>query len=65
MNELQNMKEQSVEASKLVTALQSEQLGASRAVSQNKELKMQIDELQDAFIDLVSNELSEFPRDYQ
>lgn len=47
------MREQSVEASKLATALQSEQLGASRAVSQNQQLKTQLDEMHDAFIDLV------------
>ena len=53
LRELQDIREQSVEATKLATALQSEQLGASRAVSQNQQLKTQLDEMHDAFIALV------------
>ena len=53
MKELQEIKEQNVDVSKLASALQSEQLGASRAVSQNQLLKTQLDEMHDAFITLV------------
>lgn len=53
LQELQEVREQSANASKLMEALQGEQLGASRAVSQNKELKKQLEEMHDAFIQLV------------
>ncbi|XP_058795718.1 golgin subfamily A member 2 isoform X2 [Phymastichus coffea] len=57
LKELQDIKEQSAEASKLAQALQSEQLGASRAVSQNHQLKIQLDEMHDAFIALSNTKL--------
>ncbi|KAL7300872.1 hypothetical protein TKK_0006427 [Trichogramma kaykai] len=57
LQELQEFKERSVEATKLATALQSEQLGASRAVSQNQQLKSQLEEMQNAFISLSNTKL--------
>ncbi|XP_001601237.1 golgin subfamily A member 2 [Nasonia vitripennis] len=57
LKELQDIREQSVEASKLAKALQGEQLGASRAVSQNQQLKTQLDEMHDAFIALSNTKL--------
>lgn len=60
LKELEEFKEQNVEASKLAVALQSEQLGASRAVSQNQQLKTQLDEMHDAFIVLVNIKKSIF-----
>lgn len=53
LQELQELKEQNLDASKLATALESEQLGASRAVSQNQQLKRQLNEIQNAFVLLV------------
>lgn len=55
LHEIQEIREQSVEATKLASALQSEQLGASRAVSQNQQLKQQLNEMHDAFVMLVSD----------
>ena len=53
LKELQELKEQSFDVSKLASALESEQLGASRAVSQNQQLKRQLEEMHDAFVLLV------------
>lgn len=54
LQELHNVKKYAMDASALATALESEQLGASRAVHQNQQLKNQIDEMHDAFVLLVS-----------
>ncbi|XP_033227569.1 golgin subfamily A member 2 isoform X2 [Belonocnema kinseyi] len=54
LQELQELNQQNLNASKLATALESEQLGASRAVSQNQQLKRQLNEMQNAFV-LLSN----------
>lgn len=51
------MKEESVDSVKLVTALDSERLAASRAVSQNQQLKQQLEEMQNAFVTLVLTRL--------
>ncbi|XP_014298103.1 golgin subfamily A member 2 isoform X2 [Microplitis demolitor] len=53
--ELRELDHQSIETSKLLSALESEQLGASRAISQNQQLKEQLSEMQDAYV-MVSNE---------
>ncbi|XP_057327292.1 golgin subfamily A member 2-like isoform X2 [Microplitis mediator] len=53
--ELRELEHQSFEMSKLLSALESEQLGASRAISQNQQLKEQLTEIQDAYV-TVSNE---------
>lgn len=42
------------DAAKLARALESEKLGASRAVSQNQQLKQQLTEMENAFVTLVS-----------
>ncbi|XP_014206904.1 golgin subfamily A member 2 [Copidosoma floridanum] len=57
LQEFQNVREQSLEATKLAQALQSEQLGASRAVAQNQLLKNQLEEMQDAFSNLIDTKL--------
>lgn len=54
LQESQEKDSQSTNASKLAQALESEQLGASRAVLQNQQLKEQLNEMHDAFI-LLSN----------
>lgn len=48
------MKNDNADAAKLVQALESEKLGASRAVSQNHQLKQQLNEMENAFVTLVS-----------
>lgn len=57
LQELHNVKKYAMDASALATALESEQLGASRAVHQNQQLKNQIDEMHDAFVLLSNNKL--------
>lgn len=57
LEEMREMNEDSVEKSKLVSALESEQLGASRAVSQNQQLKAQLNEMHDAFVTLSNSKL--------
>lgn len=55
MQELRDTKNNNADAAKLVQALESEKLGASRAVLQNQQLKKQLAEMQNAFVTLVSN----------
>lgn len=55
LSESSETKDQEVDTSKLLSALESEQLGAARAVSQNQQLKNQLNEMHDAFVTLVSN----------
>ncbi|XP_043464249.1 putative leucine-rich repeat-containing protein DDB_G0290503 isoform X2 [Leptopilina heterotoma] len=57
LQELHNIKKYAMDASALATALESEQLGASRAIHQNQQLKHQIDEMHDAFVLLSNNKL--------
>ncbi|CAG5096941.1 Similar to Golga2: Golgin subfamily A member 2 (Mus musculus), partial [Cotesia congregata] len=57
ITELQELKIQNIEISKLASALESEQLGASRAISQNQQLKKQLSEMQDAFSTLSSTKV--------
>ncbi|XP_024946857.1 golgin subfamily A member 2 isoform X2 [Cephus cinctus] len=57
LEELQAIKSDAVEASKLVAALESEKIGASRAVSQNHQLKQQLGEMHDAFVHLSNSKL--------
>lgn len=57
LQELRELGEESVDTSKLVTALESEQLGASRAVLQNQQLKSQLSEMHDAFVTLSNSKL--------
>jgi hypothetical protein len=42
---------------KLLTAMESDKVAASRAVGQNKRLKQQLEELQDSFVKMVSLKL--------
>lgn len=56
MQELRDTKDDGVDnVTKLVQALESEKLGASRAVSQNQQLKEQLTEMENAFVTLVSS----------
>lgn len=57
IQELQNKESVNTDALKLAQALESEQLGASRAVSQNQQLKQQLNEMHDAFISLSNAKL--------
>ncbi|XP_063983451.1 golgin subfamily A member 2 [Diachasmimorpha longicaudata] len=57
LQHLRELKDQNVESLKLASALESEQLGASRAVSQNQELKSQLNEMHDAFVMLSNSKL--------
>ncbi|XP_044595616.1 golgin subfamily A member 2-like isoform X2 [Cotesia glomerata] len=57
ITELQELKNQNIEISKLASALESEQLGASRAISQNQQLKKQLSEMQDAFSTLSNTKV--------
>ncbi|KAF7997260.1 hypothetical protein HCN44_005537 [Aphidius gifuensis] len=57
LKKLQDYNEQYVDNKKLVTALESEQLGASRAVLQNQQLKLQLNEMHDAFVTLSNSKL--------
>lgn len=54
VQELRETKEDGADAAKLVQALESEKLGASRAVSQNQQLKQQLSEMENAFVTLVN-----------
>lgn len=55
VQELRDTKDDGADTVKLVQALESEKLGASRAVSQNQQLKEQLTEMENAFVSLVSN----------
>ncbi|XP_046467621.1 golgin subfamily A member 2 isoform X2 [Neodiprion pinetum] len=57
MEELQEMRASNAEASRLVSALEGERLAAARAVSQNQQLKQQLSEMQDAFVQLSNTKL--------
>lgn len=54
IQELRDMKDDGTDVAKLVQVLESEKLGASRAVSQNQQLKEQLTEMENAFVTLVS-----------
>lgn len=55
IQEMVDTKDDGTDAAKLVQAIESEKLGASRAVSQNQQLKQQLTEMENAFVTLVSN----------
>ncbi|KAG5336494.1 GOGA2 protein, partial [Acromyrmex charruanus] len=57
IQELRDMKDDGNDAAKLVQALESEKLGASRAVSQNQQLKEQLTEMENAFVTLSNAKL--------
>ncbi|XP_012279580.1 golgin subfamily A member 2 isoform X2 [Orussus abietinus] len=57
LQEVQVNAEMGLEASKLASALESEKLTTSRAVSQNQQLKQQLGEMHDAFISLSNSKL--------
>ncbi|XP_039308505.1 golgin subfamily A member 2 isoform X2 [Solenopsis invicta] len=57
IQELRNTKDDGTDAAKLVQALESEKLGASRAVSQNQQLKEQLTEMENAFVTLSNTKL--------
>lgn len=54
LNDLREASNQGVEVTKLASALESEQLGASRAIHQNRQLKEQLTDMENAFVSLVS-----------
>jgi len=60
VQELRDTKDDETDAVKLVQALESEKLGASRAVSQNQQLKEQLTEMENAFVTLVSNVATQY-----
>lgn len=57
--ELQEIRSSNAEASRLASALEGERLAAARAVSQNQQLKQQLSEMQDAFVQLVSKKINQ------
>lgn len=57
IQELEETKDDGADAVKLVQALESEKLGASRAVSQNHQLKQQLTEMENAFVTLSNAKL--------
>uniref|UniRef100_A0A023FME2 Putative muscle myosin heavy chain ixodes scapularis muscle myosin heavy chain n=1 Tax=Amblyomma cajennense TaxID=34607 RepID=A0A023FME2_AMBCJ len=54
---LERLREDHVESSRLLEAIQSEKVAASRALSQNRELKRQLEEMQDVFVKLSNDKL--------
>ncbi|KOC70191.1 Golgin subfamily A member 2 [Habropoda laboriosa] len=57
INDLREVSNQEAEVTKLATALESEQLGASRAVHQNRQLKEQLTDMENAFVSLSNAKL--------
>ncbi|CAK9807895.1 Golgin subfamily A member 2 [Anthophora plagiata] len=57
INDLREASNQGAEVTKLATALESEQLGASRAVHQNRQLKEQLTDMENAFVSLSNAKL--------
>ncbi|OAD58137.1 Golgin subfamily A member 2 [Eufriesea mexicana] len=57
LNDLQDVNNQKDEVTKLANALESEQLGASRAVHQNRQLKEQLTDMETAFVNLSNAKL--------
>ncbi|XP_072753850.1 golgin subfamily A member 2 isoform X1 [Anoplolepis gracilipes] len=57
VQELRDTKDDGADAVKLVQALESEKLGASRAVLQNQQLKEQLTEMENAFVTLSNAKL--------
>lgn len=52
-NTLSRFQEEEVDKEKLVDTIQSDKVAASRAMSQNKQLKKQLEELQEGFVQMV------------
>ena len=57
LNDLRELSNQEAEVKKLANALQSEQVGASRAVHQNRQLKEQLTDMENAFVSLSNAKL--------
>ncbi|XP_076164834.1 golgin subfamily A member 2 isoform X1 [Ptiloglossa arizonensis] len=57
VNDLREANNQEAEVTKLANALESEQLGASRAVHQNRQLKEQLTDMENAFVSLSNAKL--------
>ncbi|XP_071631430.1 golgin subfamily A member 2 [Temnothorax longispinosus] len=57
VQELRDTKDDGADVAKLVQSLESEKLGASRAVSQNQQLKEQLTEMENAFVNLSNAKL--------
>lgn len=57
INDIRESNNQDAEVTKLANALQSEQLGASRAVHQNRQLKEQLTDMENAFVSLSNAKL--------
>ncbi|KAH6947430.1 hypothetical protein HPB50_018917 [Hyalomma asiaticum] len=54
---LERLREDHVESTLLLETIQSEKVAASRALSQNRELKRQLEEMQDVFVKLSNDKL--------
>ena len=57
ISDLREAGNQEAEVTKLATALESEQLGASRAIHQNRQLKEQLTDMENAFVSLSNAKL--------
>ncbi|XP_017883110.1 golgin subfamily A member 2-like [Ceratina calcarata] len=57
LNDLRETSNQEAEVTKLASALESEQLGASRAIHQNRQLKDQLTDMENAFVSLSNDKL--------
>ncbi|XP_012262693.2 golgin subfamily A member 2-like isoform X2 [Athalia rosae] len=57
IDELQELRESNAQASRLASAMEGERLAAARAVSQNHQLKQQLSEMEDAFVQLSNAKL--------
>ena len=57
ISDLRESGNQEAEVTKLATALESEQLGASRAIHQNRQLKEQLTDMENAFVSLSNAKL--------
>lgn len=53
--ELERNKTEEVDTGKLLEAMQSDKVAAARALTQNRQLKEQLEELQSGFIIMVSS----------
>ncbi|XP_042898392.1 golgin subfamily A member 2 isoform X2 [Parasteatoda tepidariorum] len=54
---LARMKDDQVDQNRLVETMQSDKVAASRAVTQNRELKKQLEELQNGFVEMSNDKL--------
>lgn len=53
MLSLERLQSETPDATNLLASIESDKIAASRAMAQNQELKMQLEEIQKAFVQLV------------